>query len=116
MVYIAEAHPTHYLPESNKFAVRAERAELLCSESHLSMPILLDDARNSVANAFRVFSDRAVFIDQGKIVFFNEPGFDPAWPDSQMVLKLDKAITGLLSSHAQPLAAKQPSPAIPDAS
>ena len=103
LVYVAEGHPNDYLPESNDLEDRAERAEMLCAEYQLSIPVLLDDARNSVADAYHVFNDRVVLIEKGRIVFFNENKDDPEWPDFQMANKLGLAIANLLGSQSSQL-------------
>lgn len=108
LVYVTEAHPQDYLPELNKFEGRAERADMLCTECNLSIPTLVDDAQNSVAEAYHVFNERAVLIDKGKIAFANQSESNPAWPDSQMVRKLEKAIVNLLGNENQQAATDQP--------
>ena len=93
-VYIVESHP-NFVPHAKSLAERAERAESLCTEANSSMVVLLDDMQNSVADAYHVFDEKAVMIDQGRIVFFNEGS--PEGPDFRLAEDLRNAIVERLN-------------------
>jgi hypothetical protein len=61
------------------------------------MIVLLDDLQNSVADAYHVFDERAVLIDQGRIVCFTSNAGDPEGPDARLAEQLETAIVELLN-------------------
>jgi alkyl hydroperoxide reductase subunit AhpC len=99
-VYIVESHPTFLIPHATTLSQRAERAEALCSTTNSSIPVLLDDLQNSVADAYHVFDEKAVLIDQGRIVYFTENEGNPEGPDHLLVEQLKDAIVDLLAHQS----------------
>ena len=91
-----ESHP-NFVPHAKSLAERAERAHSVCTEANSSIPVLLDDMHNNVADAYHVFDEKAVVIDQGRIVFFTENEGNPEGPDFRLVEQLRNAIVELLN-------------------
>jgi hypothetical protein len=115
-IYVSEAHPTQQLPEAWSFWQRGERAEMLCQELQMSIPVLLDDAEKNFEKAYRVFSERAVLIDHGKIAFFSDNEMAPEGPQADMAQNLEKAIVELLGARQQELVIAAAEDWFPDAS
>ena len=69
----------------------------MCREVSSNMLVLVDDMQNHVADAYHVFDEKAVVIDQGRIVFFTENEGNPEGPDFRLVQQLESAIVELLN-------------------
>ena len=99
-IYIKEAHPIDSPRPNRKYKVeqpktferRQEVAAECCKELELTLPVLVDDMKDSVAKAYSAMPDRLFILGaDGKIAYRGERG-----PRGFKVDEMEQELSGML--------------------